>query len=77
MASKHFIAIDLEDFHSKKKVWKGTRYDLGGENFVRIHVVGGKNLKQARATARVIDPKNAWYVFPLGTRRNLVEKEDK
>jgi hypothetical protein len=73
MARKHFIAVDLEDFHSKKKVWQGTRADLGGENFVHIHMVGGKNLNQARAIAHEIDPKKAWYVFPLDTWRNRVD----
>lgn len=70
---KSFIAIDLADFHSKAKKWQGGAL-LGGkkaEDFVKIQVVGGKNLEQAKKTA-AYGNDNAWYVFPLDTYRSMV-----
>jgi len=70
---KSFIAIDLADFHSKTKRWQGGAL-LGGkkaEDFVKIQVVGGRNLNEAKRTAAAGND-GAWYVFPMGTYRNMV-----
>lgn len=69
MSHKSFVAIDLEDFHDKKKAWQGAGKD--GDHSVKIRLVGGKNLEQAKRTA-AYGNTNAWYVFPMGTLRNMV-----
>ncbi len=65
---KSFIAIDLTDFHDKSKKWQGG----GNVDTVKIRVLGGRNLEQAKRLAKSIDPGNAWYVFPLDTLRSMV-----
>ena len=67
MKTKHFIAINLEDYHDRSKRWQG-----GAVNFVRVRVVGGKNLNQAKKCVAELYPNQAWYVFPMGTMRNMV-----
>ena len=63
---KTYLAIDLADYHSKEKRWKG-----GKEDNVKIRVIGASTLEKAKECVKE-NEKNSWLVFGLNEESNIV-----